>query len=78
METRHSCFSHSDSFSAEVFPLMSFRGTQTFCTDCSLSSQRAWQQDGERPPLGRKEVIVTSWPSLESDHQQPLHTPLSF
>lgn len=50
----------------------------TFCTGCSLSNQRAWQQDGEQPLLGRQEGSMMSWPLLESDHQQPFHTPLFF
>lgn len=81
MESPRCSFSLTGSFSAESFfsPVLEVSGwKETFRTDCSLSNQRAWQQDGEQCPLGRKEGSTTSWPSLESDHQQPFHTPLPF
>lgn len=44
-------------FSSRQFFEVSGR-TETFCAGCSLSNQRAWQQGGERPPLGRQEGLA--------------------
>ena len=73
------CFSHVGSLSAESSFLAARGGVRVHRdtrTGCSLSTQRAWQQDGERPPLVWKERVVW-WAGPPLDHQQPLHTPLS-